>query len=835
MVFSPSSSIPNTNPLTAQAHGDAGANQHLSLHKISDNQIEELVSGSETPLDQCNLPSSRLPNSQSEVHPKNSQQSLPIDNNQLKCYELFGDSFFKGFFVDCSICHQMDKASAKCYECNTFMCEKYRLSPTVISDSEPSTSRESNNDSVPTSNQSDHSSITNYALSRVVGAGRRSNGESSRDSSRTSSINLPSPTESRRSSDESIVSIQTTLSSISVSININSNNGIFNASSPQSYYSEVLTPRSSLSPPSAKSANQHSLSSPSVNQQKRADSLATNGEEDFNAKEEEGQLISPSNIVFPFRFEWGICDLHKCEFVFFCNECMIPVCSMCITNMHDEHPLIYITEAVQKVAQMSHDINGQIKQVNVILRQSLDNLQGMSDYINFRAHEVTSKVKHSVKRIITDIERRQDEILQSLEQAKQVKQTLINFQMENIRLCYSRLARASDLMNDPVTHFNAFRKMAANYQAYNEVIQARNLGIQIGPRDDIGFMFTEPTNIHIHSIYLGQLIVSSSPITNMLCKQPLLYIDCTVSAPKPSLITKSRPIYGCRDTVTIKDFGRMPKLVWGENGVLPGYLSRPWGLAINRFGQMIVADRSNDRVQVFDCEGKYLFHFGSQGSQIGQFDRPSSVAVSPINDNIIVVDKDNHRIQVFNMYGDFLFTFGEKGSRIGQFMYPWDVACDGEGNILVSDARNHRLQMFRWDGIFITKWGIERITEIMDTPRGVTFDPMGNIIMTDFNKHRVILIDRYTNNMRFIGKEGKERGQFNRPQGVVCDDRGWFVVTDSRNYRFQVFNEKGEFMWMVGRQGKKEPAEFDRPCAAALDPEGHIHLMDFGNDRIQVF
>lgn len=42
-------------------------------------------------------------------------------------------------------------------------------------------------------------------------------------------------------------------------------------------------------------------------------------------------------------------------------------------------------------------------------------------------------------------------------------------------------------------------------------------------------------------------------------------------------------------------------------------------------------------------------------------------------------------------------------------------------------------------------------------------------------------------------------------------------------------------MWMVGRAGKKAPGEFDRPCDAFIDPEGQIHLMDFGNDRVQVF
>jgi DNA-binding beta-propeller fold protein YncE len=45
---------------------------------------------------------------------------------------------------------------------------------------------------------------------------------------------------------------------------------------------------------------------------------------------------------------------------------------------------------------------------------------------------------------------------------------------------------------------------------------------------------------------------------------------------------------------------------WGEPGTGPGQFNLPHGLWIDRRGRLLVADRENDRVQVFDQDGKFL-------------------------------------------------------------------------------------------------------------------------------------------------------------------------------------------------------------------------------------
>lgn len=57
---------------------------------------------------------------------------------------------------------------------------------------------------------------------------------------------------------------------------------------------------------------------------------------------------------------------------------------------------------------------------------------------------------------------------------------------------------------------------------------------------------------------------------------------------------------------------------------------------------------------------------------------------------LIVSDRYNHRLQIFDPSGRFLRAFGGQGSGDGKFQYPWGVATDVLGFIYVCDKDNHR-------------------------------------------------------------------------------------------------------------------------------------------------
>ena len=72
---------------------------------------------------------------------------------------------------------------------------------------------------------------------------------------------------------------------------------------------------------------------------------------------------------------------------------------------------------------------------------------------------------------------------------------------------------------------------------------------------------------------------------------------------------------------------------WGKKGSGPGEFDAPHALAMDSRGRLFVADRENNRIQIFDQDGNYL-------GQWFQFSRPSGVFIDK-NDRIYVADSES--------------------------------------------------------------------------------------------------------------------------------------------------------------------------------------------------
>ena len=69
-------------------------------------------------------------------------------------------------------------------------------------------------------------------------------------------------------------------------------------------------------------------------------------------------------------------------------------------------------------------------------------------------------------------------------------------------------------------------------------------------------------------------------------------------------------------------------------------------LSVSKSGHLFVCDTGNYRIQVFELNGHFVSKFGTKGSKLGEFNRSVSAAVLD-NNQIVVSDKNNHRIQIF--------------------------------------------------------------------------------------------------------------------------------------------------------------------------------------------
>ena len=113
----------------------------------------------------------------------------------------------------------------------------------------------------------------------------------------------------------------------------------------------------------------------------------------------------------------------------------------------------------------------------------------------------------------------------------------------------------------------------------------------------------------------------------------------------------------------------------GEKGVAgesASTFNKPTDIAWAPNGAFYVSDGyGNSRIVKYSKEGKHLLSWGKKGSGPGEFNLPHSVAVDS-KGQVYVADRENNRIQIFDGDGKFLREWKHLGSTQNIFITPKD-------------------------------------------------------------------------------------------------------------------------------------------------------------------
>jgi DNA-binding beta-propeller fold protein YncE len=127
----------------------------------------------------------------------------------------------------------------------------------------------------------------------------------------------------------------------------------------------------------------------------------------------------------------------------------------------------------------------------------------------------------------------------------------------------------------------------------------------------------------------------------------------------------------------------------------PGKFSAPSNVAVGADGKVLVTDTWNQRVQVFDADGKFVRAFGHHGVTAGDFVRPKGIALDS-EGHVYVADAEFNNFQILTSDGRPLLAVGDFGTSPGQFALIAGMAIDKSNRIYVTDQWRGRLQVFQY-------------------------------------------------------------------------------------------------------------------------------------------
>ena len=207
---------------------------------------------------------------------------------------------------------------------------------------------------------------------------------------------------------------------------------------------------------------------------------------------------------------------------------------------------------------------------------------------------------------------------------------------------------------------------------------------------------------------------------------------------------------------------------WGVQGINPGELNGPAGMAFDKEDNLYITEEFNHRVSKFTKDGEFLFCWGKQGTGDGEFNHPWGITIDS-NDDVYVVDWKNDRVQKFTSSGEYIATFGSSGDKAGELHMPSDVAVDKEGDVYITDWWNNKVEVYDSSGIHLTTFYGDAVKLSKWAYEALAVNPDIKALHDKANKE----LERY----------------FLQPTAVEVDSDGRIWVVDCMRWRIQIYQK----------------------------------------------
>ena len=303
-------------------------------------------------------------------------------------------------------------------------------------------------------------------------------------------------------------------------------------------------------------------------------------------------------------------------------------------------------------------------------------------------------------------------------------------------------------------------------------------------------------------------------------------------------------------------------------------LEAPYGLALDPWGNLYIADTSNDRIQmvpktsgtwfgqVMTANDMYTVigsvagtagHTGDGGAAMSALlSGPEGVYVDGVG-NLFIADTSNNRVQMvpktsgtnFGQVMTLNDVYTIAGSKTGAsgltgdggpatsalLQSPRSVALDSTGNLYIADLENNRIQMVPKVAAtyFNQVMAVNDMYTIAGSATGaVGFSGDGGPASSALLDYPYVVALDSSNNLYFI-----DQGN-NNIQMVPVTSGTYFGQSMTANDIYTIAGTAGDFEGYTGNNGPATSALMNQPTGLALDASGNLYIGDTYNNVIRI-
>lgn len=318
--------------------------------------------------------------------------------------------------------------------------------------------------------------------------------------------------------------------------------------------------------------------------------------------------------------------------------------------------------------------------------------------------------------------------------------------------------------------------------------------------------------------------------------------------------------------------GRIDTVAGGGNGgdggpSSTGILCQPYGLSVDNFGNIFIADTLNQRIRRVDAKSGVISTVTGVGvpGNSGDGGAATNAAVSSprgvaadASGNVYVGDQGNQLVRRVDLSANTITSPVSSG-----LAFAGGVGVDGSGNLYIADSGHQViLRMDTKSGGVSTVAGNgtagyagdngPALSASLNLPQGVAVDSSGNLFIADTSNNvirRVDAVSRIITTVAgngtagFIGDGGPATSaSLSVPERVAVDTSGNLFIADLANNRVRRVDVATGVITTVagngtlgfaGDNGPATSASLGAPADVGVDIFGNVYIADLLNNRIR--